>query len=80
MFEANKIKQASLEKKSAAEVEEQMAAIKGKPDPKAQLQKEKELLEAEKVFREGIVSVRDIIAPAAFKVESRCLSPRFCSR
>lgn len=29
---------------------------------------EKELLEAEKVFREGTVKIRDIIAPAAFKV------------
>lgn len=28
----------------------------------------KELLEAEKVFREGTVKIRDIIAPAAFKV------------
>jgi hypothetical protein len=73
MFEANKIKQATLEKRSAAEVEEQMAALKGQPDQKVQVQKEKELLEAEKVFREGIVSVRDIIAPAAFKVESKCL-------
>ncbi len=29
---------------------------------------EKQLLEAEKVFREGTVKIRDIIAPAAFKV------------
>ncbi len=29
---------------------------------------EKQLLEAEKVFREGTIKIRDIIAPAAFKV------------
>jgi type IV secretory pathway VirB4 component len=34
---------------------------------------EKELLEAEKVLREGTVKIRDIIAPAAFKVTSSYL-------
>ncbi len=34
---------------------------------------EKELLEAEKVFREGIVRVRDLIAPSAMKVTSSYL-------
>ncbi|RJQ34771.1 DUF87 domain-containing protein [Candidatus Parcubacteria bacterium] len=40
--------------------------------PKSQTQvfeEEKEVLEAEKVFREGIVSVRDVIAPASFKID-----------
>lgn len=32
--------------------------------------KDKALLEAEKVFREGVVSIRDIIAPAALQIES----------
>ncbi|MFO0705061.1 MAG: ATP-binding protein [Candidatus Andersenbacteria bacterium] len=32
-----------------------------------------ELLEAERVFREGIATVKDIIAPAAFKAESNFL-------
>ena len=32
---------------------------------------EKEVLEAEKTYRAGVVSVRDLIAPAALKVESR---------
>ena len=35
--------------------------------------KDKALLEAEKVFREGVVSVRDIIAPSAFRVDSNLL-------
>lgn len=34
---------------------------------------ERELLEAERVYRQGTVTVRDIIAPAAFKVDSRYL-------
>ncbi len=34
------------------------------------LESESELLLAEKAFREGIVSITDIIAPAAFKVDS----------
>lgn len=37
------------------------------------MQKEKSVLEAEKVFREGVVTVRDVIAPAAFKVDSNFL-------
>lgn len=32
--------------------------------------KEKELLQAERVYRAGIVSVRDLIAPAAMQIES----------
>ncbi len=31
---------------------------------------EKELLEAERIYRTGVVNLRDIIAPAAFRVES----------
>lgn len=34
---------------------------------------EKELLEAERVYRQGVVTVRDLIAPAAFKVDPRFL-------
>ncbi|HEX9664276.1 MAG TPA: DUF87 domain-containing protein [Patescibacteria group bacterium] len=35
--------------------------------------KEKEILEAEKIYRKGVVSVRDLIAPASFKVNSTFL-------
>lgn len=38
-----------------------------------QVEEKKELLEAEKVYRRGVVTVRDLIAPAAMKVESRYL-------
>lgn len=34
---------------------------------------ERELLEAERVYRQGVVTVRDLIAPAAFKVDPRYL-------
>ncbi len=37
---------------------------------KEKLESEAELLLAERAFREGIVSITDIIAPAAFKVDS----------
>lgn len=36
-----------------------------------QIKEEKTTLEAEMVYREGIVTVRDLIAPASFKVEPR---------
>ncbi|TSC55584.1 MAG: Type IV secretory pathway VirB4 components-like protein [Parcubacteria group bacterium Gr01-1014_18] len=40
-------------------------------DPKIEKsQKEKEVLEAEKIYRRGAVSIRDVIAPASFKVEN----------
>ncbi len=35
-----------------------------------EVSEEKEILEAERVYRSGVVSVRDIIAPASMKVES----------
>lgn len=62
MFEANKIKQNQAPTSVAP----------AKPDPKMEA-KDKALLEAEKVFREGVVSVRDIIAPAAMQVETNLL-------
>ncbi len=36
----------------------------------AESQQEKETLEAETIYRKGVVSIRDIIAPASMKVES----------
>ncbi|MFA5051966.1 MAG: ATP-binding protein [Patescibacteria group bacterium] len=38
-----------------------------------QVEEKKELLEAEKVYRRGVVTVRDLIAPASMKTESRYL-------
>src|SRR4029077_20567143 len=34
---------------------------------------ERELIEAERVYRQGVVTVRDLIAPAALKVDPRYL-------
>ena len=62
MFEANKIKQNQAPTNPTP----------AKSDPKMEA-KDKALLEAEKVFREGVVSVRDIIAPAAMQVETNLL-------
>ena len=64
MFEANKIQQTPVSVK-------QPQISKKKVQKMAT--KSKSLLEAEKVYREGVVSVRDIIAPAALQVESRLL-------
>lgn len=41
--------------------------------PEGEQQRKLQLLEAERVFREGIATVKDIIAPAAFKAESNFL-------
>jgi type IV secretory pathway VirB4 component len=38
-----------------------------------QLEEKKELIEAERVYRRGVTSVKDLIAPAAMKVESKYL-------
>ena len=35
----------------------------------ATLAKEKELLEEERIYRKGVVSIKDIVAPAGFKIE-----------
>ncbi|MFA6500537.1 MAG: DUF87 domain-containing protein [Patescibacteria group bacterium] len=71
MFEANQIKQAA--DKNAEEGAARFQALKAQASHKQKEESDKELLEAEKVLREGIVSVRDIIAPAAMKIESTFL-------
>ncbi|MFH0805261.1 MAG: hypothetical protein V1916_03660, partial [Patescibacteria group bacterium] len=38
-----------------------------------QLEKKVDILESEKIYRRGVVTVRDLIAPAALRVESRYL-------
>lgn len=72
MFGFKSIKQVEKnQNQSSDKVEESMAKLK--QTEKEKQAKEKELLEAEKAFREGIVSVRDIIAPASFKINSNFL-------
>ncbi len=72
MFEAKQIKQAAVDK-NAEEGAVRFQALKSKTSQAQKEESDKELLEAEKVLREGIVSVRDIIAPAAMKIESTFL-------
>lgn len=67
MFGFKKIKEA--EKKVSGESLERSQVMA----QKMTLPEEKAVLEAEKVFREGVVSVRDVIAPAGFKIESHLL-------
>ncbi|MDP2587196.1 MAG: hypothetical protein Q8P33_00275, partial [bacterium] len=43
------------------------------PDAQKDKKAKLELVEAERIFREGIATVKDIIAPAAFKAESNFL-------
>ncbi len=73
MFEFNKLKKATaqpgLSEEATVAPDKKLAKVK----EQAKEQKDRSLLEAEKVFREGVVSVRDVIAPAAFKVESNSL-------
>ncbi len=72
MFEAKQIKQATTDK-NAEEGAARFQALKAQTSQAQKEENDKELLEAEKVLREGIVSVRDIIAPAAMKIESTFL-------
>jgi conjugal transfer ATP-binding protein TraC len=70
MFGFKKIKQAAQPQAKDMTKEEQEELVRKNERPqKETIDKEKKLLEAEKVFMEGIVSVRDIISPAAFKVD-----------
>lgn len=52
-------------------------AIKLRRKPKAErlkeIEEEKKILEAEKIYREGVISVKDLIAPAVFKVNPNFL-------
>ena len=76
MFGFKKIKEAtSNQAKQAGQVANaSQSALPPTKENKGQvMEKDKALLEAEKVFREGVVSVRDVIAPAAFKVDSNFL-------
>ncbi|MBU0612441.1 conjugal transfer protein TraC, partial [Patescibacteria group bacterium] len=47
------------------------ASLKKAEHQRERAQEEKEILEAERSFQHGVVSVRDLIAPSAFKVDSR---------
>ncbi len=72
MFKSKQIKEASVAK-APDEGAARFEAIKSQVNQSQKQVADQELLEAEKVLREGIVSVRDIIAPAAMKVESTFL-------
>ena len=50
--------------------EESKDFLKDKDSEKKQSLQDKELLEAEKIYRLGKVSIKDLIAPASFKVET----------
>jgi len=39
----------------------------------ARIEQEKEALEAERIYRQGITNLRDLIAPSAMRVDSNCL-------
>ncbi len=74
MFGFKKIKEAQVSPQAQAKAAEAKAAAEAtKAQQKQQVVKEKKLIEAEKVFQEGIVSVRDVIAPAAFNIDSKYL-------
>ena len=56
-------------KKIAEELDRKPLAAEGVKMSKAELEKEKrELLEAEKIYQQGLVSIKDLIAPAAMEI------------
>ncbi len=55
-------------KKPAKAPQSTLTASEKKKQEVAEIETKKEILESEKVYREGTVSIKDIIAPAAFKV------------
>ncbi len=60
---------------SQVELEEEKLSKRQKKESKIKLstKEQKKLLEAEKVYRQGVTTVRDIIAPASFKVDLRAV-------
>src|ERR1035437_9068087 len=58
----------------------QKAAVTTSSQIAARAEEELVTLEEERVYREGVVSIRDLIAPAAFRVESSFiqLGTTFC--
>src|SRR3989344_1866279 len=73
MFGFNKIKQAEQKTKGDKDLEKFSSAERRVLSQTEIIAREKQLIEAEKVFREGIVSVRDIVAPAALKIDPKFL-------
>lgn len=68
-IDLSKLSAKELEKLRLRELKpEEREALK-----RQQVRETKELIEAERVYRAGVVSVRDLIAPASFKVESSFL-------
>jgi len=56
------------ERRRAKTAESPLAVGRPKSSERQQTEKEKTVLEEERVFREGVVSIRDLIAPAAMEV------------
>ncbi|MFA6474334.1 MAG: ATP-binding protein [Patescibacteria group bacterium] len=66
----------NLTKRNAPKVEDTqpqqlLTAEEQVQQQESQFQRKRELLEAERIYRRGVVSVRDFIAPAAFKVSPK---------
>src|SRR3989344_8022639 len=57
----------------ASQIEAKSQGNKGGETKKLSAKEAKEVLEAEKVYREGVTSVKDLIAPAVMKVDPRIL-------
>ena len=55
------------------EPEQKLAGKARKEDKKKQTAKERELLEEERIYRRGVVTVRDVIAPSSMEVSSHYL-------
>jgi len=56
------------EKLAAIPVEEELSLAQKKLKEKQALEKEKIILEEERAYREGVVSIKDLIAPAALEI------------
>jgi type IV secretory pathway VirB4 component len=70
MFKPSDIeKQEKERKKRAARVEQKISAAEKKKKDQKELEKQKIVLEEERIYRAGVVSVRDLIAPASFEVK-----------
>lgn len=69
MFKPSDIKKQELEQKKQLAEQGQLNSVEQKKAEKKELTEQKIVLEEEKIYRRGVVSVRDLIAPAAMEIK-----------
>ena len=70
MFEPSDLNKSDQLQELQQEKEQRLSSVQRKEQMSAEVETTKKTLEEEQVYRRGVVSVRDLIAPAALEVTS----------